>query len=297
MALRPHCYPHAPVGLCPPCSDHAYNAPKLVQEWVIATQAISCTDCSLDLEKCVDIKSFRRSPFMRRSSRLMLLTTLLAAVAGCSSQNHPNAALQAPVVYQTASTPSPSWVFGPSAPLPAGFPKPGPVGEIIIKQYPASRIAIVDRDQRHQGSGGLFMPLFRHIEKNHIAMSSPVVMTYQDSAQDRAVMASMAFVYPSEATGQLQTDGSVKVENVPPMTVVSIGVRGGYTASRFLKASGKLYLWLAEHKSQFTAAGQPRYLAYNSPFVPPPFQFGEVQIPITPVVSTGAVNNPGSGSN
>lgn len=165
MALRPHCYPHAPVGLCPPCSDHAYNAPKLVQEWVIVTRAISCTDCSLDLEKCVDIKSFRRSPFMRRSSRLMLLTTLLAAVAGCSSQNHPNAALQAPVVYQTASTPSPSWVFGPSAPLPAGFPKPGPVGEIIIKQYPASRIAIVDRDQRHQGSGGLFMPLFRHIEK------------------------------------------------------------------------------------------------------------------------------------
>ena len=227
----------------------------------------------------------------------MLLTTLLAAVAGCSSQNHPDAALPAPVVYQTAATPAPSWVFGPSAPLPAGFPKPGPVGEIIIKQYPGSRIAIVKRDQRHQGSGGLFMPLFRHIEKNHIAMSSPVVMTYQDSAQDRAVMASMAFVYPSEATGQLKTDGSVKVENVPPMMVVSIGVRGGYNAGRFLKASGKLYLWLAEHKSQFTAVGQARYLAYNSPFVPPPFQYGEVQIPIEPVNAADAIHNIAPSSN
>ena len=208
---------------------------------------------------------------------------IMTAAAGCSSQHQQNAALPAPVIFQTASTPSPSWVFGPSAPLPAGFPKPGPVGEIIIKQYPGSRIAIVDRDQQHHGSGGLFMPLFRHIEKNHIAMSSPVVMTYQDSVQDKAVMASMAFVYPSEATGQLDTQGPVKVENVPPMMVVSIGVRGGYNASRFLKASGKLYLWLAEHKAQFIATGQARYLAYNSPFVPPPFQYGEVQIPVTPV--------------
>ena len=128
-------------------------------------------------------------------------------------------------------------------------------------------------------------------------MSSPVVMTYQDAPQDRVVMASMAFVYPSEATGQLQTHGSVKVEDVQPMTVVSIGVRGGYTAGRFLKASGKLYLWLAEHKSQFTAAGQARYLAYNSPLVPPPFQYGEVQIPIAPVTPASAVSKPGSGSN
>jgi hypothetical protein len=218
---------------------------------------------------------------------MLFSTFLMTAAAGCSSQHKQNTALSAPVVYQTAATPSPSWVFGPSAPLPAGFPKPGPVGEIIIKQYPGSRVAIVDRDPKHHGSGGLFMPLFRHIEKNHIAMSSPVVMTYQDSAQDKAVMASMAFVYPSQSTGQLNPQGTVKVENVPSMMVVSIGVRGGYNASRFLKASGKLYLWLAEHKSQFTAAGQARYLAYNSPFVPPPFQYGEVQIPVTQVTAPG----------
>ncbi|MGC9260710.1 MAG: heme-binding protein [Phycisphaerae bacterium] len=217
----------------------------------------------------------------------MLLVTLLAVAAGCASHHGKTAELPASVIYQTASTPSPSWVFGPSAPLPAGFPKPGPVGEIIIKQYPASRIAMVDRNQQHRGSGGLFMPLFRHIEKNHIAMSSPVVMTYRKSAQDKVVISSMAFVYPSEATGQLNAQGAVKVVDVPVMMVVSIGVRGGYNASRFLKASGKLYLWLAQHKSQFTAVGQARYLAYNSPFVPPPFQYGEVQIPVTPVRATG----------
>ena len=218
----------------------------------------------------------------------MLLATLFTAAAGCASQSGKNADLPAPVIYQTASTPPPSWVFGPSAPLPAGFPKPGPVGEIILKQYPASRIAMVVRDQKHQGSGGLFMPLFHHIETQHIAMSSPVIMTYQDSAKDKAVMASMAFVYPSEATGQLDSHGVVKVVNVPAQMVVSIGVRGGYNASRFLKASGKLYLWLAEHKSQFSAAGPARYLAYNSPFVPPPFQFGEVQIPVDMIAASGA---------
>lgn len=218
----------------------------------------------------------------------MAFSALFVALAGCTSTaSYPNAAIT-PVVYQSASTPTPSWVFGPSAPLPEGFPKPGPVGQILIKQYPACRIAVAERNAQQQNSGALFMPLFHHIESAHIAMSSPVVMTYKETTKNRVVMSSMAFVYPTPATGQLENKGLVHVVSVPAMMVVSIGVRGSYTRSRFLKASGKLYLWLTGHKSQFAAVGQPRYLAYNSPFVPPPFRYGEVQIPISSVAATPA---------
>lgn len=225
---------------------------------------------------------------MTRRLTVMVISALFVALAGCTSTAfHPGGAV-APVVYQSDSTPTPSWVFGPSAPLPEGFHKPGPVGQILIKEYPVCRIAVAQRNAQHQNSGALFMPLFHHIESAHIAMSSPVVMAYQETAKNRVVMSSMAFVYPTPATGQLENNGLVHVISVPAMMVVSIGARGSYTRSRFLKATGKLDLWLAEHKSQFTVVGQPRYLAYNSPFVPPPFRYGEVQIPIHPVAATPA---------
>ncbi len=217
---------------------------------------------------------------MVRSVVGMLMGIILATTAGCTAQHQEHAIDKASVVYQTASTPAPSWVFGPSAPLPTGYPKPGPVGEILIKQYPPSRIALVDGKDRRNNSRSMFMPLFHHIEDHHIAMSSPVVMTYQESVKDQVVMSSMAFVYPSDHTGQLEKRGEVQVVDVPAMMVVSIGVRGGYNASRFLKATGKIYLWLSEHKAQFASTGEPRYLAYNSPFVPSLFQYGEVQIPV-----------------
>jgi hypothetical protein len=168
------------------------------------------------------------------------------------------------------------------AQLPAGFPGPGPVGEVITKTYPAHRLARVRSGGR--GSDGSFMKLFRHIERNKIAMTAPVEMEMAvgDEGAVAADTTSMAFLYGSAETGTPgpdQADPDVVVEDVPELTVVSLGVRGSYKEERFADFTGRLEAWLAEHP-EWVSAGPPRTLAYNSPFVPGILKYAEVQIPI-----------------
>lgn len=170
------------------------------------------------------------------------------------------------------------------AKLPSGFPGPGPVGEVITKTYPAHRLARVRAGDR--GNDGSFMKLFRHIERNEIAMTAPVEMemAVRDDGGVAADTTSMAFLYGSAqigAPGPDPADPSVVVEDVPELTVVSLGVRGSYKEERFAEFVGKLEAWLAEHP-QWVAAGPPRTLAYNSPFVPGVLKYAEVQIPVAP---------------
>jgi hypothetical protein len=169
------------------------------------------------------------------------------------------------------------------AKLPEGFPGPGPVGEAITKTYPAHRLARVRSGDR--GNDGSFMKLFRHIERNEIAMTAPVEM--EMAAADGGGAAprteSMAFLYGSATTGTPgpdPADANVVVEDVPETTVVSLGVRGSYREERFAEFTAKLEAWLGEHP-EWVAAGPPRTLAYNSPFVPGILKYAEVQIPIT----------------
>ena len=42
----------------------------------------------------------------------------------------------------------------------------------------------------------------------------------------------------------------------------------------------KLEAWMAANPGRLRAVGPPRYLAYNSPFVPGFLKFGEVQLPV-----------------
>jgi len=44
----------------------------------------------------------------------------------------------------------------------------------------------------------------------------------------------------------------------------------------------KLRLWLDENRDRYEACGRPRFLAYNSPFVPWFLKLGEVQVPVRP---------------
>jgi hypothetical protein len=170
------------------------------------------------------------------------------------------------------------------AKLPAGFPGPGPVGEVITKTYPAHRLARVRAGDR--GNDGSFMKLFRHIERNEIAMTAPVEMEMAVANGGGAVprTESMAFLYGSAETGTPgpdPADPNVVVEDVPEITVVSLGVRGSYREERFADFTAKLEAWLLTHP-EWVAAGPPRTLAYNSPFVPGVLKYAEVQIPIAP---------------
>jgi hypothetical protein len=170
------------------------------------------------------------------------------------------------------------------AKLPEGFPGPGPVGEVITKTYPAHRLARV----RSGGPGhdGSFMKLFRHIERNEIAMTAPVEMEMALADGGRAAprTESMAFLYGSATTGTPgpdPADPNVVVEDVPEVTVISLGVRGSYREERFAEFTAKLEAWL-DANPEWVAAGPPRTLAYNSPFVPGVLKYAEVQIPVAP---------------
>ena len=180
------------------------------------------------------------------------------------------------------------WMFS-EARLPDGFPAPGPVDEVIVKTYPAHRLA---RVRAEGGGNGMFMKLFRHIERNEIAMTAPVEMSWRQAGAaqegDRPPTvgkepAAMAFLYarPSlGAAGADPEDPRVVVEDVPDVTVVSIGLRGGYEPSTFERGAKALQAWLAIHP-EWKAAGDLRTLAYNSPFVPGFAKYSEAQIPIT----------------
>ena len=172
------------------------------------------------------------------------------------------------------------------AKLPAGFPGPGPVGEVVVKTYPAHRLARVRSGGGDRGNDGSFMKLFRHIERNEIAMTAPVEMemAVADGGGAAPRTASMAFLYGSAETGTPgpdPADPNVVVEDVPELTVVSLGVRGSYREARFAEFTARLEAWLEKHP-EWVAAGPPRTLAYNSPFVPGVLKYAEVQLPITP---------------
>jgi hypothetical protein len=177
------------------------------------------------------------------------------------------------------------------APLPEGFPQPGPVGRVIVKEYPAYRAARTPMDdpQRRGGSAGqnsAFNRLFDHITSNDVKMTAPVEMVYDagvaslDATGPAPRPVSMAFLYEHPAQGEAGDDGSVEVVDLPPVTVVSVGVRGYYTAERMRESMAKLEAFLAEHAATWEVAGPVRYMGYNSPFVLPHLRYGEVQIPV-----------------
>ena len=158
--------------------------------------------------------------------------------------------------------------------LPEGFPKPGPLNEVIIKEYPVYRAARV-------GGAGMqnvaFMRLFAHIKQNNISMTAPVEMAIDG---DTAKRQSMAFLYGNKTLGKAGTmTGGVKVLDLPARNYVSIGLSGAESPAAIKAAVTKLKKWLSNNQ-QYSADGEPRLLGYNSPMVPRDKRFWEVQIPI-----------------
>ncbi len=173
-----------------------------------------------------------------------------------------------------------TWYFD-EAPLPEGWPELTPVGAVEIRAYPTYRAAVVTEDSTSAGQSQMFGPLFRHISSNDIPMTAPVDMTYESSGETAADdrMTAMAFLYRTPDLGPLGTDGVVRIEDVAPQTYVSTGVRGSYNDQHFADGLARVRAWLDAH-GDWRVDGPPRYLGYNSPFVPWFWRYGEVQLPV-----------------
>jgi effector-binding domain-containing protein len=175
-----------------------------------------------------------------------------------------------------------------AAPLPEGFPPPTPEGKIEIKQYPAYRCATV----RHSGelsmaANSAFNPLYRHISSNDISMTAPVETRYPVStleagemgAPDERGEAQVSFIYRSTDIYPEQIAQNIQVEDISPMTVVSLGLKGSYDYKSYQQSIKQLQDWLAQHP-EYTKVGPPRRFFYDAPYIPEPLKRSEIQVPI-----------------
>lgn len=63
------------------------------------------------------------------------------------------------------------------------------------------------------------------------------------------------------------------------MTVVSVGVRGGYGYGIYTSGIERLQAWLAKHP-EYVVVGSPRRLFDDGPYVPDGLKRSDIQIPV-----------------
>ncbi len=172
---------------------------------------------------------------------------LFALLAACNLQADPGAVAAA----------APAYVD--EAPLPAGWPKPGPYDQVSEKKYPAYRAAFTNG----KGETSAFWTLFAHIKKNDIPMTAPVEMKMEGEDFEQS---SMAFLYQNGKVGSAGPDGArVEVRDVPATTTLSYTWQGSDSKANLGKAKGALEAALADRKA---AAKGFRLLGYNGPGTP-----------------------------
>ncbi len=132
-----------------------------------------------------------------------------------------------------------SYFFGKcriTTPLPVGYPDPTPPGAVDLKKYPSIRRAeYTGATNADLGMNLGFFPLFNHIKRRNIEMTSPVEMDFTPATKEEAERSeggtwTMSFLYrkPEQGdTGLDAKDKNVKIVDTAPMTVVAFGVMGG----------------------------------------------------------------------
>ena len=172
-------------------------------------------------------------------------------------------------------------------PLPEGYPMPTPPGAIELKTYPTVRRAEISSGTNMAlGTNAAFWPLFNHIKRRDIAMTSPVEMDLRGMTGepgDAPDEWTMSFLYRTPDLGPTGEAGTVTVVDAPPVTVVSVGFTGSADVRSVGLRLGELEAWMADNLPGYEQTGEPRLLQYNGPNIPWRNRWGEVQIPVAPV--------------
>ena len=161
-----------------------------------------------------------------------------------------------------AAEPKTGPTYVDEAPLPEGWPQPGPYDRVAEKKYPAYRAAFTDG----KGQTGAFWTLFTHIKKNDIPMTAPVEMAVEAGDDGGVRRNSMAFLYQNGSVGAPGKNGpGVEVRDVPAATTLSYTWQGPDSKENIAKAKAALEAALEQRK--VTANGF-RLLGYNGPGTP-----------------------------
>lgn len=179
------------------------------------------------------------------------------------------------------------------APLPLGFPDATRPGQIEVKEYPAYRSAVAKSDgATAEGGDLLFFWLFNHIQKREIAMTAPVINTYDDPAMltepGKRGNISMEFLYRDPDMGETGAGvGPVEVKDFPPARYVCLGFQGQMSSKAMKEAMDRINTWLDENKADWVAEGPPRRLGYHGPMTPANQRLWEVQVPVKSSIADG----------
>ena len=147
------------------------------------------------------------------------------------------------------------------APLPKGWPQPGPYDQVAEKNFPAYRAAYTTG----RGQNFAFWRLFRHIKSKDIPMTSPVEMSMEQKGE-KLSMKSMGFLYQHPGVGKTGKDaGKVEVRDVPAMKTLSYTWQGSKSSEAVKKAKAALD---AELKKRGVEGQDFRVMGYNGPGVP-----------------------------
>ena len=147
------------------------------------------------------------------------------------------------------------------APLPKGWPTPGPYDLVSEKKFPAYRAAYTPGSWQNFA----FMRLFKHIKRKDIPMTSPVEMEMEEN-NENLKMKSMGFMYQNTDVGKTGKDGEkVEVRDVPAMKTLCYTWQGKNSSKNRKIAKDALD---AELKKLGLAGEDYRILGYNSPGVP-----------------------------
>ena len=182
----------------------------------------------------------------------MILTTLLLPILSFSVQ-----AQEATKEKMTKDVPK----YQTEAPLPKGWPTPGPYDLVSEKFFPAYRAAYTNGSWKNFA----FMRLFKHIKRKDIPMTSPVEMEMEEN-DENLKMKSMAFMYQNTEVGKTGKDGAkVEVRDVAAMRTLCYTWQGKNSSKTRRVAKAALG---AELKKRGIAGADYRILGYNGPGVP-----------------------------
>lgn len=147
-------------------------------------------------------------------------------------------------------------------------------GEIEVKTLPARKAMTADGSGAYfDGADSVFMKLFRYIDRNNVSMTVPVE---SEVAENRMRF----FVGADDKSRSLTNADDVILAEVPEQTVVSMGLRGGYTKDTYDRGVAALKAWVETNKADWATNGEPYAVYWNGPFMPGFMKKSEVHWPV-----------------
>ncbi|WP_372846674.1 heme-binding protein [Pontiella sp.] len=149
-------------------------------------------------------------------------------------------------------------------------------GKTEVKVIPQRTLIMAQYEAGYfEQNNDLFGRLFRYIKANDVAMTVPVKADIDPGKM-------YFYIGTKDLEKDLASTGEVRVMIEPERTVMSLGVRGGYSEKNYRQARERLLDTLAASK-EWKKCGEEYAVFWNSPFVPAFLKKFEVHVPVEPM--------------